>query len=89
MQPTAVVDRRIPYDPIPKPTPTAIEEFQTPFELKLSRENRWIKLSRTLPWDALVKIYCRVLFKKHGHPAKNPRIVIGALIIKHYGSDER
>jgi hypothetical protein len=60
-----------------------IEEFQTPFELRLSRENRWVKLAIALPWDALVKIYCRALSKKHGRPAKNPRIVIGALIIKH------
>lgn len=60
-----------------------IEEFQTPFELKLSRENRWVKLATTLPWDALVKIYCQALSKNHGRPAKNPRIVIGALIIKH------
>lgn len=68
-----------------------IEEFQTPFELKLSRENRWIKLSLALPWDALVNIYCRALSKKHGRPAINPRIVIGALIIKHKEdlSDER
>lgn len=60
-----------------------IEEFQTPFELKLSRENRWVKVANALPWDALVKIYSRTLSKKHGRPAINPRIVIGALIIKH------
>jgi hypothetical protein len=68
-----------------------IEEFQTPFELRLSRENRWVKLAIALPWDALVKIYCRALSKKHGRSAKNPRIVIGALIIKHKEvlSDER
>lgn len=68
-----------------------IEEFQTPFELKLSKRNRWITLATTLPWDGLVKIYSRTLSKKHGRPAINPRIVIGALIIKHKEvlSDER
>jgi hypothetical protein len=60
-----------------------IEEFQTPFELKLSRKNRWVKLAQAMPWDALVKIYIRTLSKQHGRPAINPRIVIGALIIKH------
>lgn len=60
-----------------------IEEFRTPFELKLSRENRWVKLAEALPWDSLVSIYCRTLSKKQGRPVVNPRIVIGALIIKH------
>lgn len=41
-----------------------IEEFQTPFELHLSRENRWVKLATSLPWDALVKIYCRALSRE-------------------------
>lgn len=68
-----------------------IEEFQTPFELKLSKKNRWIKLANALPWDGLVKIYSQALSHKHGRPAINPRIVIGALIIKHKEdlSDER
>ena len=60
-----------------------IEEFRTPFELKLSRENRWVKLAEALPWDRLVNIYCRTLSQKHGRPTVDPRIVIGALIIKH------
>jgi IS5 family transposase len=69
----------------------SIEEFRTPFELKLSRENRWIRLATALPWDALVNIYSRALSKKHGRPVVDPRIVIGALIIKHKEglSDER
>lgn len=69
----------------------SIEEFRTPFELKLSRENRWVKLATALPWDALVNIYSRALSKKHGRPVVDPRIVIGALIIKHKEglSDER
>ena len=60
-----------------------IEEFRTPFELNLSRENRWVKLAEALPWDKLVSIYCRTLSKKQGRPAVDPSIVIGALIIKH------
>ena len=54
-----------------------IEEFQTPFELRLSQENLWVKLAQALPWDALVTIYCRALSKKHGRPAKNPYIING------------
>jgi len=60
-----------------------IEEFRTPFEMKLSRTNRWVKLAQALPWDALVKIYCRALSEDWGRPAVDPRIVIGSFIIKH------
>jgi IS5 family transposase len=69
----------------------SIEEFRTPFEIKLSRENRWVKLGASLPWDALVNIYCKTLSENKGRPVVDPRIVIGALIIKHKEgfSDER
>lgn len=61
-----------------------IEEFKTPFELKLSPENRWVKLAAILPWDELASIYHRALSKKKkGRPCKDARVVIGALIIKH------
>lgn len=60
-----------------------IEEFRTPFEIKLSKENRWAKLAAVLPWDALAKIYYRRMSKKKGRPSVNARIIIGALIIKH------
>lgn len=38
-----------------------IEEFKTPFELKISSDNRWVRLSSIMPWDYLVKIYARSL----------------------------
>jgi len=30
----------------------SIEEFKTPFQIKLDIGNRWIKLGNILPWDA-------------------------------------
>ena len=60
-----------------------IEEFKTPFELKLSAENRWVKLASILPWDELAKIYHRKLSKNKGRRSLDARMVIGALIIKH------
>jgi len=60
------------------------EEFKTPFELKLSPENRWVKLAAILPWDELAAIYHRRLSrKKKGRPCKDARMVIGSIIIKH------
>jgi hypothetical protein len=60
-----------------------IEEFKTPFEIKLDKENRWAKLSEIIPWDDLADIYYQSLSKNMGPPAIDARIVIGALIVKH------
>jgi IS5 family transposase len=61
----------------------AIEEFKTPLETKLSRENRWVKLAEALPWDKLAAIYHRALSATKGRQSVCARIVIGAMIIKH------
>lgn len=60
-----------------------IENFKTDFELKLSADNRWVKLASMIPWDALASVYYRNFSKSRGAPAVNARIVIGALLIKH------
>jgi hypothetical protein len=67
-----------------------IEEFKTPFEIKLDKENRWAKLAEMVPWDDLADIYYQSLSKNMGQPAIDARIVIGALIVKHkLGLDDR
>lgn len=67
-----------------------IEEFRTPFEMKLQKDNRWVILADKLPWDELANIYYRSLSLGMGAPAKDARLVIGALIIKHtLGLDDR
>lgn len=67
-----------------------IEEFRTPFEMKLQKDNRWVILADKLPWDELANIYYRSISPGMGAPAKDARLVIGALIIKHtLGLDDR
>jgi hypothetical protein len=61
----------------------SIEEFKTPFQFGLDPNNRWVRLAEKIPWDELAAIYSRSLRKDFGRPAKSPRIVIGAMIIKH------
>jgi transposase, IS5 family len=59
-------------------------EFESPFERKLNPSNRWIVLSKLLPWDELCSIYWKHIPEKStGRPGLNPRIVLGAIIIKH------
>jgi len=60
-----------------------ITEFSNLHQLKLNPANRWIQLSFLLPWDEMVKIYTSKFNKTLGAKAVDPRIVIGAFIIKH------
>lgn len=61
----------------------SIEAFQTPFELHLDKDNRWVKLASIIPWDELAGIYYRSMSADQGAPSLDARIVIGAMIIKH------
>jgi transposase, IS5 family len=64
------------------PSQLGISGFQTPFSNTLDQENRWVKMAHIIPWDPLVSIYNKQM-KTGGRPGLNPRIVIGALLIKH------
>jgi hypothetical protein len=76
--------RRAPHSTYSSPDQLSLIGFQTPFHNQLDPRNRWVVLSAQIPWDVLVN-----LFNKHnppkqtGRPALNPRVLIGAMIIKH------
>ena len=57
--------------------------FDTPPDMILDPENRWVKLSDCIPWDELAESYYKTLSPTLGRPAKDARIVIGAVLIKH------
>ena len=40
-------------------------------------------MSECIPWDALSEGYCQSLSVRQGRPAKDARLVIAAVIIKH------
>ena len=59
-----------------------IEDFVLPFEGKLSANNRWVKLSKMIPWERIETDYAD-LFPSHlGTVAKPLRQALGSLIIK-------
>jgi len=60
-----------------------ITEFSNLYQLNLSSNNRWIQLGFLLPWDGLVGVYSKRFNMDHGAPGINPRVIIGALVIKH------
>tara|TARA_R110002096_G_scaffold430722_3_gene645018 strand:- start:12802 stop:14394 length:1593 start_codon:yes stop_codon:yes gene_type:complete len=57
--------------------------FETDFEKWLDDDNRWVRLSRLIDWGVLSEAYNRPLSGGMGRPAKDARLVIGAVIIKH------
>lgn len=61
----------------------SIEEFRTPFHAKLLEDNRWVQLSKVVPWDKFATAYMSMMTTDFGRPGISPRIVLGALIIKH------
>jgi len=58
--------------------------FESPFANQLVSTNRWVILAGKIPWDTLVSTYNRQLGNKFtGAGSINPRVAIGAIIIKH------
>jgi hypothetical protein len=60
-----------------------IPEFDWPFQTDLDENNRWVRMSQCIPWDKLAESYYQGLSTQTGRPAKDARLVIGAVIIKH------
>lgn len=60
-----------------------IDDFLVPAGKRLNPENRWIKLAKLVPWDELAAVYSKKMSRKMGRNGIHPRIIIGALIIKH------
>ena len=61
----------------------SLDLFETPFSASLSPDNRWVKLSNVVPWDKFAPIYMRKMRTDFGRPGISPRMVLGAMIIKH------
>ena len=66
------------------PSVVPLPGFETPFDQHLDKNNRWVKLAHLIPWDSIVSVYISKL-KNHklGADSINPRVAIGAMIIKH------
>ena len=60
-----------------------IIDFKTPFEQRLSPDNRWVILASAIPWDELAGVYHRQMSSDMGRGTIDTRVVIGALIVKH------
>jgi transposase, IS5 family len=63
-------------------TPISPENFEFPFEGKLSEDNRWVVLANLIPWAEFEEEYSSSFSTEMGASAKPFRIALGALIIK-------
>jgi hypothetical protein len=59
------------------------EDFYLPFGGKLRSDNRWVVLSKQIPWQEIERAYeSRFNGRDTGNVAKPARVALGALIIK-------
>jgi transposase, IS5 family len=76
--------KRAPSPVYVSPNQLSLECFQSPFEQNLRSDNRWVVLSRLIPWDDVCNVYLKNTgVSSTGRPPLSPRVVIGSLIIKH------
>jgi hypothetical protein len=66
------------------PRQLTFPNFESPFSRHLPKDNRWVQLDSSIPWDEIVGVYERQLNNaKTGASNINPRVVIGALMVKY------
>ena len=66
------------------PAQLSLVGFETPFARSLKKDNRWVILANQIPWDDLTSVYQSQLHNSStGASGINPRVALGALIIKH------
>jgi IS5 family transposase len=82
-KPTNLAKNRAPMIRYHSHKQLSLAEFDWPFQSALDENNRWVKMSQCIPWDALAEGYYQGLSLKQGRPTKDARLVIGAVIIKH------
>jgi transposase, IS5 family len=70
--------------PYVSPSQLEFVGFESPFATHLNPANRWVVLSKQIPWDKISNIYNKQLNNDiSGANGINPRVAIGAIIIKH------
>ena len=72
---------KLPYQSVNQLT---LAGFESPFTENLRADNRWVVLSKKIPWDRVVGVYEKQMRNgTYGASHVNARVVLGALIIKH------
>lgn len=62
-------------------TQPEFEDFHLRFGGQLRSSNRWVRMTKMIPWDRIEEMYAEP-FSTIGSPAINARIALGNLIVK-------
>jgi hypothetical protein len=54
-----------------------LEKFELPFEGKLAEDNRWVIMSKLIPWSEVEEEYAKKFTLEIGAPAKSSRMALG------------
>lgn len=65
-----------------EPVATTASDFELPFGCKLAEDNRWVMMTKLIPWSEFEAEYAQNFATEMGAPAKSFRVALGALIIK-------
>ena len=57
------------------PRQLTIADFDWPFLAPIDDQNRWVRLSQIIPWEALSAGYYQSLDSTQGRPTKDARLV--------------
>lgn len=79
-----VVKKRASTPRYVSPNQLTLVGFETPFHHQLSTSNRWVKMAQAIPWDSIVCHYNKLFTSREGRPPISGRVVLGAVVIKHY-----
>jgi Transposase DDE domain len=66
------------------PGQLSFENFYLPFGGQLSSDNRWVKLSKLIPWETVGANYTEQFSATMGAPAKSFRVALGAKLSVSY-----
>ena len=61
---------------------STVENFKISSEWKPKEENRWVIMSKIIPWEEFEEEYAKNFSENKGAPAKPFRMALGSLIIK-------
>ena len=59
-----------------------VEDFQIREGFQLDENNRWVILSKLIPWSEFEREYANLFDEKMGAPAKSFRLALGSLLIQ-------
>ena len=84
-KPIKAVKKRAATPQYVSPNQLILLGFDTPFDQKLYKGNRWVKMAQSIPWDSIVPYYDKLFRSSEGRPPISGRVILGSIFIKHLG----